>query len=289
MGQGGPPFAGGFVTAAQGQWTSDPAGQITQMGDLLVTSAKPTLTGSAFSSNDAVSYDAVVKRWLPVAAALVRPDGLAYAYAEPYKTNPSNGLDDATRIHVISLTDGTDRVIYSGAPRGVLAFQPEGIYTTAVRYYSEGATGLWLLDPSTGASTQLPNGGPFSFIGHGIAWTDHGLIGPTRLDKIEVSTGASQTWVNTQDEGWIWFVGLDSNGDPLVDVSQGTNSNWRLFVYTAPQVRTLLGAISVSEIGLSDSHGTWLAADDGIYLLVPGPKLLKVSAVTGGNVLGSCN
>jgi hypothetical protein len=287
VGNGGP-FAGGFVGGAHGQWTADPAGQVTLTGGLLVTTTKPTLIGSGFGSGDGVSYDAVVKRWLPVSAAKVRPDGLAYAYAEPYKSNPSNDLNDAARIHVISLTDGTDRVIYTGAPRGVLAYQYEGIYTTAPRYYSEGATGLWLLDASTGKSTQLPNGGPFSVIRNGVAWTKRPDISSTRLNRVEVSTGTSQTWVDTEGEGIIWFVGLDSSGDPLVDV-WGTDNKWRLFVYTAPQVRTLLGAITVREIGLSDSHGTWLAAEDGIYLLVPGPRLEKVSAVTGGNVAGRCS
>jgi hypothetical protein len=194
------------------------------------------------------------------------------------------------RIHVVSLTDGTDRVIASATPWwDVLAYEPEGLYVTSVRWGGEGATGLWLVDPATGTSTQLPNGGPFSAIDSGVAWTDGWGIMPTQLEKVNVSTGTSQTWIDTQGEGWLWFVGLDSNGDPLVDVSQGTNTNWRLFVYTAPQTRTLLAAISIYHIGLTDSHGTWLAAEDGIYLLGPGLQLVKVSDVTGGNVAGACN
>jgi hypothetical protein len=158
-----------------------------------------------------------------------------------------------------------------------------------VRYYSEGAYGLWLLDPATGASTQLPNGMPFWTINHGITWTDHWVIGPTRLERIDVSTGVGLNWVDTQGEGWIWFVGIDSNGNPLVDVSQGTNSTWRLFVYTAPQTRTVIADVNVHQLGITDSHGTWLAAEDGVYLLGPGPKLEKASDVTGGNVAGACN
>jgi hypothetical protein len=200
-------------------------------------------------------------------------------------------LNTATRIHVVSLRDGTDRVIYSGSPRAVLGYQPEGIYIAAIRYYSgdSPAMGMWRLDPATGSSTQLPNGVGFRLISQGMAWTDYWVIMPTRLDRIDVSTGSSQTWVNTQGEGWIWFVGLDSSGNPLVDVSQGTNSNWRLFVYTAPQTRTVIADVNVHQLGVTDSHGTWLAAEDGIYLLGPGPKLEKVSNVTGGNVGGACN
>jgi hypothetical protein len=291
MGSGSAPFAGGFVGGPQGLWTADPAGQVNQSGSLLVTSAKPTLTGSGQSSFDGVSYDAAVKRWVPVPYALVRGDGLAYTYAEPFKASSSDSLNNATRIHVVSLRDGTDRVIYSGSPRLVLAYEPEGIYIAAIAYYSgdSPASGMWRLDPATGASTQLPNGVGFRQIRQGIAWTDYWVITPNRLVRIDVATGNSQTWVDTHGEGWIWFVGLDFNGNPLVDVSQGMNSNWRLFVYTAPDAGTLIAGVNVHQEGITDRYGTWLAGDDGIYLLKPGPKLEKVSNVTGGNVAGPCN
>ena len=286
---GAAPYTGAFVSGTGGTWTADPSGQINQSGDLLVTAAKPTLTGSGFGSGDSGSYDAAVKRWLPVGRAHVRADGLAYAYAEPFKASASDALNTATRIHVVSLPEGADRVIYSGSPRTVLAYQPEGIYTAAVTYYSDRTpSDVERIDPSTGARSQMPNGVVFVVIDRGVEWTDGFRIMPTRLDRIEASTGTSQNWVETQGEGWIWFVGLDSNGHPLVDVSQGTTSDWKLFVYTAPQTRTAIADLKVHQLGISDSHGTWLAADDGIYLLGPDLKLVKVSDVTGGNVSGPC-
>jgi hypothetical protein len=226
-----------------------------------------------------------------VGRAQVRGDGLAYAYAEPFRAKASDPLNTATRIHVISLVDGTDRVIYSGSPRIVLAYQSDGIYIAAIRYYSgdSSAMGTWRIDPATGAATQLPNGAGFRVIDHGIAWTDYGTIMPRRLDRIDVSSGASQTWVDTQDQGWIWFVGLDAGGNPLVDVSQGSSNSWRLYFYTAPQTRTFIADVNVHQEGVTDSRGTWLAGADGIYLLEPGSKLVKVSDVTGGNIAGPCN
>jgi hypothetical protein len=172
----------------------------------------------------------------------------------------------------------------------VLAYQPDGIYVAAVRYYTGdlSAMGVWRLDPATGAATQLPNGARFRLIDHRIAWTDYGFR-PARLDRIDVSTGAAQTWVDTQGQGWIWFVGLNASGNPLVDVSQEASNSWRLFVYTAPQTSTVIADVNVHEMGITDSHGTWLAGSDGIYLLEPGPKLVKVSDVTGGNIAGPCN
>jgi hypothetical protein len=279
-------FAGGFVSGSRGQWTADPAGQVTKSGDLLITSAQPTLSGEGFSSWDSVSYDAAVKRWLPAAASHVRSDSFAYAYEEPYPTTPGT-LNDATRIHVVSLRDGTDRVIYSGLPRQILAYEPEGIYVTRPRYGSEGATDLWLLDATSGIAKRLPNGQPFVTIDHGTAWTDGLNIAPTTLDRIDVVTGGSQNWVNIDGEGIIWIVGLDSSGNPIVDIDQFDDS-W-LYVYTAPQTRTLLATVTVRRLVVTDSHGTWLAAEDGIYLLKPGQRLEKVSSVTGGTVAGACN
>ena len=115
MGFGDPPFSGGFVTGQQGLWTADPAGSISKVGDLLVTAQTPPLTGSGFGSSDSGSYDLAARRWLPVRRAQVRSDGLAYAYAEPFKANSTDSLNSATRVHVVSLTDGSDRVIYSAA------------------------------------------------------------------------------------------------------------------------------------------------------------------------------
>jgi hypothetical protein len=171
----------------------------------------------------------------------------------------------------------------------VLAYQPEGIYVAGypAGFGDNPARGMWRMDPATGASVQLPNGVGFRLIKEGVAWTDYWVITPRRLDRIDVATGTAQTWVNTHEEGWIWFIGLDSNGNPLVNVGMGTT--WRLFIYTAPDTGTQIGSGNVYQNGITDGHGTWLAGEDGIYLLKPGLQLQKVSNVTGGNVAGPCN
>ncbi len=219
IGFGGPPFSGGFASGPQGSWTADPAGGISQSGDLLVTDQPPALMGSGFGSSDSGSYDLAVRRWLPVRRAQVRSDGLAYAYAEPFKASSSDTLDSATRVHVVLLRDGSNRVIYSGAPRAVLAYESDGIYITAVRYYGgEGGSGLWRLDPATGASTEFPNvqaGSIEAFSGR-VAWTDGGTIMPRRLFRMDLTSRSRDTWATVGDNAWIWFVGLDSHGHPLV-------------------------------------------------------------------------
>ena len=252
----------------------------------------PTLKGSAFSSWDVGSYDLALKRWLPVRRSQVRGDGLAYAYAEPYKANASDPLENSTRIHVVSPADGSDRVIYSGPPRVVVDYESDGIYVAAANYYhGEGyGVGLWRLDPGTGAATEIPSGVAFEVLDRGVGWTDNGTIMTHSLIRFDLSSGSQQQWGLDGDSGWAAFVGLDGKGYPLVDLHIFTTpTSATLFVYSAPQSRTAIASVAFESLGVTDRHGTWLAGADGIYLLDANDKLAKVSNETGGSVAGGCN
>jgi hypothetical protein len=250
------------------------------------------LKGSALSSWDVGSYDLALKRWLPVRRSQVRADGLAYAYGEPYRANASDPLENSTRIHVVSPADGSDRVIYSGPPRTVVDYESDGIYVTAAHYYAgEGyGVGLWRLDPSTGAATEIPNGVAFEVLYHGNGWTDSGTIMTHGLIRFDLSSDSQQQWGMDTDSGWAAFVGLDSKGSPLVDLHIFTPpASTTLFVYTAPQARTAIASLPFEQVGVTDRHGTWLAATDGIYVLDANDKLVKVSSETSGSVASGCD
>jgi hypothetical protein len=281
------------VQGGQGLWTADPNGGISHSGDFFITDTQPALKGSAFSSDDSGAYDLALGRWLPVKRAQVRSDGLAFAYAEPYRAQASDPLNDATRVHVVSIAGPSDRVIYSGAPRVVVAYESGGVYVTSVRYHSgEGGGGLWRLDEATGASTEIPNvqKGRLEAVDKGIAWTDGAMIMPRALTRLDLSSGSQQTWASVGDEGSIMFAGLDTHGNPLVDlIPIPATTPGVLFVYTTPQNRIAVASLGVYAVGVTDSHGTWLVGDDGIYLLDANDKLTKVSDVTGGTVSGGCH
>ena len=252
----------------------------------------PTLKGSAFSSWDVASYDLALKRWLPVRRSQVRSDGLAYAYAEPYKAKASDPEENSTRIHVVSPAAGTDRVIWSGPPRSVVDYESDGIYITAAHYYAgEGyGTGLWRLAPATGAAVEIANGVPFEVVDHGIGWTDNGTIMTKDLIRFDLTSGRSQEWGLKSDGGLAEFVGLDGRGNPLVDVHTFTSpASTVLFVYAAPQSRSPIASVAIEGWGVTDRYRTWLAGADGIYLLEANDKLVKVSDETGGTVAGGCN
>jgi hypothetical protein len=219
---------------------------------------------------------------------------MAYAYAEAYKANPTDSLENSTRIHVVSLADRSDSVIYTGLPRAVVAYAPDGVYITAVRYYSgEGGSGLWRVDPSSRVATQIPSvqAGWIEAVSNGIGWTDGGTIMPRGVIRTDLSSGIQQVWANVGDEGWIWFVGLDSSGHPLVVEFpiQASAASPVLYVYTTPTERFPIANIAFRQLSVTDTYGTWLAGPDGIYLLDAGDRLVKVSDVTGGAIAGNCS
>lgn len=145
----------------------------------------------------------------------------------------------------------------------------------------------------TGASTEIANvqAGYIEVFSGGIGWTDGGTIMPRYLMRIDLATGSQETWATVGNNAWIWFVGLDANGHPLVTEFPIplTSASPVLYVYTTPTSRTAIANGSFKQLTISDSHGTWLAGEDGIYLLDAHNSLVKVSDVTGGTIAGGCN
>jgi len=284
-------FQGGFISGSDGSFSLDPAGGFTATREYTpTTDAKPALTGS-FSTPEG-SYDRAVKRWLPVRRDSVRSDGLAYAYAEAYKVKPSDQLESQTHIHVVSLPDGTDRVIYSGGPYAVLAYEPEGIYIVAVGYYhGESSDGLWRVDPRTEQATKLYDHGFFISVANRAAWTLDRGIQPEVLTRIDLSNGGRETWLDVRPTGWVTFMGTDGSGHPLIVVKSFGSTGSVLMAYSAPQTGNEIAGSGFGEqfaITVTDTHGTWLGGSDGIYLYQPGHGMLKVSDLSPGYPAGAC-
>ncbi len=281
-------IGGGWIEGTDGHFTADPgSGYSLSRENTPSTTARPVLTGS-FAARVG-SYDRAVKRWLPVSRDAVRSDGLAYAYAEAYKAHPSDQLESLTRIHVVSLVDSSNRVILAGGPYKVLAYEPEGIYISRVVYYaSEGDTGLWRLDPTTGSVVQVFGGNNFIHVGNGAGWTLDVGIEPVVLARVDLKTGSTQTWADVSNTGNLSFVGQDSFGYPLVQEQFGNSGSRVLMYFTAPMNGKAIASGSFTAAAVTDSHGTWLGASDGVYLFKSG-AIEKVSSVGGlGYPAGAC-
>jgi hypothetical protein len=283
------PLQGGFVEPPAGQFTPDPNGMLTDAYQgTPVTVANPVLHGS-FSRPDG-SFDATVHRWLPVSRALARADGLAYAYAEAYKINATDQVESRTHIHVVSLPSGTDKIVYSGGPFDVIAWQPDGLYLVAVTYYrGEGSHGLWKLDPDTGTLTRLFDNLYFAAVAGGTGWVLNAGITPSTLSWVDLATGTTHEWVNTSDQGWITFMGVDGSGHPFVNLQRFGGQPSQLMLYSAPQQASPIGSFPLwYAASATDMYGTWFGGQDGIYLYSAGGGLKKVSDVGQGLAAGPC-
>jgi hypothetical protein len=139
------PLAAGFVTVGSGTFQRD-----------------------ASAPADAVTYDTVAGRWLPVRPPAIAPDHSAYAYVV-------NG-DQSFELHVHQIATGADRVVWT-APGGVdfpMTWTAAGIDVTTTPA-SGGRTQGWTVPPGGGQ----PGPGPLLSLTAEFDRTDVGTTPPT--------------------------------------------------------------------------------------------------------------
>jgi hypothetical protein len=301
---------GAFVTFPAGDLSIDPSGAFTDIpAGRLKSVTQPYLYGGEAGA----TYTRRFGRWLPAKIAAVSPDSSHYAYSE-FTEGPSRH----SKIHVVEVNSGVDRVVYDKDFYMVREYSTDGLYLVNVGPTGEGATGLWLLDPRSGsirevAPTRL--GGPFGFylVGRGGAW--YGDVAPgdqppflgigpmDRVLRFDLKTGKSTPWfrrVGRQVEA----IGFDGEGHLVVrvylpsgvDLPSGgsASASEELWLVTAPGIATQIyfssGASSpgFSSAPLSDSHGLWFGTSQGIFLYTLDRSFQMVSSV-GGEIAGRCS
>lgn len=223
--------------------------------------------------SSSVFYDRAFGRWLPVSREAVSYDGTRYAYATGGAFQASSGT-----LHVVDLRTGADTTIFRGNfVYRVIEFAPEGIYLTAQA--PEGRSrGLWLQNPSGGASRQISSSVIDPWFSGGAAWGEDfdttdpspapgGIEGPmNRLVRIDLQSGSTTPWFSWPGAN-VYLDGVDYQGNPFVGVgrSQGpsaTDQLEELWLITAPGAgqRLFGGRASQSwpsRLAAIDSHGVW--------------------------------
>ena len=228
------------------------------------------------------TYDHATKRWLPVVAAQVLPDGSMYAYEKE--------LPDSYEIHVVWVANGADKMIRSmpyDDAYSILAMKPEGIYMVPILHRSGIPVGLWLLSSTKATLTAVPGAGTsrWQVIEGGAAWG--GPVGGNRLDRLDLSTGVVSTWFlhdvaeqTTMGLGYGPFiVGFDASGRPLITIYSPlpttasparTEPLPEVWLVSSPDQATRLSGMQIPDQGLgagvTDSHGIWFVGADGFYL-----------------------
>lgn len=243
------------------------------------------------TGHDGRYYDYAISRWVPVPRDWVSHDGLHYATIEATAND--------FVLHVFALATGKDTPIhlsfqaFSGQP-GILDYSADGIYM--VSGFERLAPGLWLVNPSTGQMRQVSKDiYPVLSAGNGIMWaqavnpgdphpvvtgTSLGVL-PDEIDRVDLRSGTRTVWLYDPGKG-LRVIGLDSRGLPLI-VEMGSweaDVNARLLLVGQPGSPTSIhkGVIVQSfGDGITDSHGTWLGGQAGIYLYTNSGTLLKVA------------
>jgi hypothetical protein len=262
--EGSPDFSrkGAFITFPAATMTIDPKGK-----------------GGGY-------FDLAFNRWLPVTRESVSPDGTHYAYAD-------NDL-----LHVVDVVGGKERTFSLSAigANYVFDYGSDGIFMT---FGFEGLHGLWLVDPVTGSSHQLPGiSSPQVSGGSGVVWV--GEVNPAdpspintgtsvgiledQIIRVDVKSSSRIPWLYRPGTG-LSVLAIDGRGYPLIALKR----DWRdpvtelLIAPDTTTQRTIYKGPLVGTwgVGIADSHGVWFGSPQGIYFYSETGGLQKVSNQPG--------
>ena len=297
---------GGFIDTVTGSFTADPHSvMVFDDAKGLSRTLDQHYLYARSSSEVAMtqaSYDSDQHRWVPVPREWVSPDGSSYAYSV---TQPGA----AQGVHIVDVLSGSDRVIpgTSGDPdaRGshfvVVAYQLDGVYLN--RLSQLGANGLWLLNATSGAITQVSADAPgvrVMVAGKQAWWTVVNADASAPTDPYafhQYLTGVAgqhgETWF--QRPGYrLNVVGVDAVGQAVVLAqSSAADELWLLSVPNAPSqlnATTNDGSFRTELLtfrtAVADSGGWWIGSRAGV-LFAKGSSLQKVST-TPAVAVGAC-
>jgi hypothetical protein len=279
---GGRTRAGGFINFPAGSFRADP-------GSASVNSILPP--GREFVDQTyALYFDRAFSKWLPVHRSAVAPDGAHYAFTDRPAGSPP-GTQASTTLHVVDVRTGRD-VAYdvgsSADPFIVLDYSTDGIYLSTFSYH-----GLTLVNPRTGTVTQVADlsmvqgsaGNGFFWVGAVNPNDPHSIGGfaPDELDLLNLADGSRVRWFYRPGSS-VHFVAQDVDGHPIVVTSTVEINSLQLFYVPGPGLSLTIpqtnGLPNISD-PLSDRHGVWFGATDGIYLYSESAGLKKVSSHPG--------
>ncbi len=215
---------GGVISFPTGEFKEDPSSELVrdQARGSWRTVAEPPLYGD--SSNG--SYDRTKGRWVPVPAAQISPDGSRYAYTEATVAFPA----PPSRIHVVDMATGNDRIVYSQGNYRVAVYAAEGIYLVHHLPQTDSSDGLWLLDPGQGTLKQMAaDRREWDATATGAAWSidldstdphppQGGMSPANRVLRMDLPQGTITPWFYRPGKQ-VSVLGFDGKGSPLVAVT----------------------------------------------------------------------
>jgi hypothetical protein len=304
---------GHFASYPDGAISADAADEFKQGDDGFGwrSSATPILRGTG----PVGYYDAAFKRFLPVPRAQVSPDGKRYAYMD----YTQGGLYVWGKIHVVDVATGLDRTL--GLPAAlykIFDFGANGIYFTIGPYAQD--AGLRLLNPDSGAASQVFPDGYVQAVANGSAWVavNEQDLHPTSplpggegnaklpvlnvLLRRDIKSGQVTEWLRRPVSGSGFellgvygsapalLVYLADQNDPRWSTGNVPYEDWLVSRPAMPEtVGAGVGADLTDDpwyrtgregLGITDKYGIWLGGSS-IQLYQAGHGLTKVATFPG--------
>jgi hypothetical protein len=260
-----------------------------------------TLPSGAFAVDPPSSgaYDHSASQWLPTSYHGISPDGTRFAYVEPAVSTggpPATGV-----VHIIDVAGGTDHIVRTPGPVGLVGWTSTGIYVDAIIPQSDAPpAGLSVINPTTNTfDHQITNTGFWQVVGDHFAYgadvdpadpsppvqNGPGPAPGNRIEKLDLATG-TVTHVLTINGHRVYPEGLDASQNPIV----GANTSSAFTVQLTPSnVQIFSGASMDTTSGdpdpwsaLADSTGIWFSSLAGvIWRYGPGDTAAHQVAATG--------
>lgn len=244
------------------------------------------------------TYDRAFEKWLPVPPDWVTADGRRYAYAS--RVGGMGAQPAEPGLHVVDLSTATDKRVAAGDWQ-VVGFNAHGVYAMQASQNAS-PSGLWVIDPDSGALQQITQKGFWTHITNNLAWGRHaeqpgGILPLDHLFRLDLVTGGlDESWFS-RDGMALYALGDDARGNVVVQATGGASDAlefWLVGQQSPQSTQIYVGSaagqfslVPVALVALGDGHGLWFGTYGGLYLYRAGEPVAKVSEARG-QVAGIC-
>src|SRR5947209_4921688 len=198
-------------------------------------------------------YSATLHRWLPANRNSLSPDGARYVYVE--------AAGKSSNLHIVDAAHRSDRVLWTyGADISVDAWDGRGIIVMTVPF-AGGVAILWLVDPTSGAASQIPASADPTRIPFGVL-PGAGSFSPLGSD----GNGQTVVRLGSRDQGTRYSVVLVALDKVTATLYSGVNGDGKDFD---------------PDTAWFDAHGIWLGNFDSSRFWLWNPGSLRSFAVHG--------
>src|SRR5712692_4870251 len=175
-----------------------------------------TIPGDVFTpavdAGDGMFYDRPLKRWIGWGPPAMSADGTRYAYAEFISATKTS------RIHLVDVRSGTDRIVASGGPWVGVGLEADAFYAMSIDFIQSAAygnlqvdKGLWKVPLDRSSPAQLTSDARnWAWVADGGVYGDRSSMdvagGPNDVVRFDLRTGQVTSWFDPHARSTVLAV-----------------------------------------------------------------------------------